>query len=219
MRRLRCLLATVLAAGVGASASAAAPGAADHNRYKWRDADGNLHYGDSLPPEAARLGYEIIGPTGLIVRRVERARTSDELAAAKAAAAKAQAERSEADSRARIDTQLLAGYPEEADLQRAQQQQLELLEQKVTAAQISLRSQEQNLADLLGRAADVERGGKELPPALAKELKMLRKQVDDQRLVVARRQDERAQALERFAGETARYRELKAQRGAPSRTP
>lgn len=205
---LTCLLAAVLA-GLAASASAA------QNRYKWRDTDGNLHYSDALPAEAAKLGYEVVGPTGLVVRRVERARTDDELAAAKLAADQAHTQLRETEERARADTQLLIGYPDETDLARAQHQRLELLDQRLSAAQLSLRSQEQSLAGLLSHAADAERSGKALPAALASELKDQRKRVDDQRLVVTRRENERAQALERFASETARYRELKARRGTP----
>lgn len=182
----------------------------DHNRFKWRDAGGNLHYSDVLPPEAARLGYEIVSPQGLIVKHVERARTAAELSAAKAELAKAQAERDAADARARADAQLLSGYPQESDLKRAQRQKLEMLEQQVTAAQIGLRSQEQVLADMLGRAADAERSGKALSETQAAQLTTMRKQVDEQRLAVARREHERDGAAAQFERETARYRELKA---------
>src|SRR5690606_28262313 len=43
---------------------------ADHNRYKWRDAQGNLHYSDSLPAEAARMGYEVVNSHGIVIKRV-----------------------------------------------------------------------------------------------------------------------------------------------------
>src|SRR5690606_35693993 len=86
--------------------------AADHNRYKWRDAEGNLHYSDSLPAEAARLGYEIVNSQGIVVKRVQRAKTKDELAAAKVLAEREKAEREAAEVRARTDAQLLSGYPD-----------------------------------------------------------------------------------------------------------
>lgn len=204
------LLTAALAIVPAAYACAAAPGL-DHNRYKWRDAAGNLHYSDALPAEAARLGYEVVSPRGVIVKRVERQKTPEELATAQAALAQDQAARSEREARARADAQLLAGYPEETDLTRAQHQKLELLEQQITSAQVSLRNQEQTLADALGRAAEAERGNKTLPEAQARQLEQLRKQVDNQRLTVVRRENERAQALANFESETARYRELKAQ--------
>jgi hypothetical protein len=181
-----------------------------HNRYKWYDANGSLHYSDALPAEAAKYGYEIVSPQGVVIKRVERARTTDELAAAKSAAAKDKAARDVVDQRTRADNQLLISYPTEADLQRAQKQQLEMMDQQVSAAQLSLRSQEQSLADLLARAAETERTGKTLPEPQANQLTAMRKQVDDQRIAVTRKQADRDQAVTRFESDTARYRDLQA---------
>lgn len=181
-----------------------------HNRYKWHDAAGNLQYSDALPPEAAKYGYEVVNPQGVVVKRVERAKTASEQAAAKAAAATAQTEKSKITERVRADEQLLSGYPEESDLKRTQQQKLDMLDQQIIAAQIGLRSQEQVLADLLGRAAEDERNKKPLSDAQAGQLAKMRKQVDEQRLTVERRQGEREAAVSSFESETARYRELKA---------
>ncbi len=208
------LLIAVLAAVVSAGACAAGSGT-DHNRFKWRDVAGNLHYSDALPPEAAKLGYEVVNPQGLVVKRVERARTAVELSAAKTELAKAQAERNAADAHVRADQQLLSGYPTETDLKRAQQQKLEMLDQQVVAAQISLRSQEQALGDLLNRAAETERGNKALPEAQASQLAKARKQVDNQRLTLERRQADRDNSGAQFEAETARYRDLKAKLAEP----
>lgn len=208
------LLTAVLAAVVSATALAAS-GGADHNRFKWRDTAGNLHYGDALPPEAAKLGYEVVNPQGLVVKRVERTKTSAELSAAKMELAKSQAERNSVDAHTRADQQLLSANPTENDLKRGQQQKLEMLNQQVVAAQISLRSQEQALADLLDRAAETERGNKTLPEAQAAQLAKARKQVDNQRLTLARRQGDRDNAGAQFDAETARYRDLKAKLAEP----
>ena len=213
---LSCSLVLLMATAAG---NAFAQKGVDHNRFKWRDGAGNLHYSDALPPEAAKFGYEVVSPQGIVVKRVERARTRAELADAKVAAAKAKVEHDQQTARERADEQLLTGYPEERDLTRAQAQQLEMLKQQVVAAEISLRSQEQMLADLLGRAAETERGGKSLPPFQARQLAQARQQVDEQRLTVKRRQDERDSASERFEQETVRYRELKARLAAANEQP
>lgn len=200
------LLVCALAAG----ADAIAAESAGRNQYKWRDAAGALHYGDSLPAEAAKFGYEVVNPQGIVVRRIERAKTAEEQAAAKTELAKAQALRDEADARARTDAQLLASYPEEADLKHSQQQKLDLLNQQVDAARISLRGQEQALTDQLAHAAEIERSGKTLPEAQAKQLAETQRQVDEQRAALARRESERDRASAKFDGEAVRYRELKA---------
>ncbi len=180
------------------------------NRYKWRDGSGNLHYSDSLPPEAAKFGYEIVSGQGIVVKHVDRAMSAAELKEAKAAAQVAQGEKNEVEARGRADEVLVSGYPEESDLERTQHQKLDVLDQQIVAAQISLRSQEQILADLLSRAAEDERAKKDVPEAQVKQLAKMRRQVDDQRLAVARRQVERETAIAGFRDEKARYRELKA---------
>lgn len=205
--RLTRLSFAALAVVVSATVCAAG---GDHNRFKWRDAAGNLHYGDALPPEAAKLGYEVVNPQGLVVKRVERTKTAAELSDAKVAQAKAQAEQNIVDASTRSDQQLLSAYPTESDLQRSQQQKKEMLEQQVVAAQISMNSQEQLLADLLNRAAEAERADKALPDAQAKELAKARKQVDAQQLTLDKRKAQRDNAQAQFDTETARYRSLKA---------
>ncbi|HEY6544073.1 MAG TPA: DUF4124 domain-containing protein [Dokdonella sp.] len=188
----------------------------DRNRFKWRDPDGNLHYSDALPAEAARYGYEIVSPQGIVLKRVAREKTAAELAAARAVAAREKAEHDAAEARARTDAQLVSNFPEEEDLQRAHRQRLEMLDQQVTAARISLRNQEQGLAELLGNAADSERAGKALSPHESSRIASMRKQVDAQRAQLDRRTAERLEAESRLGAELARYRELKARIEAPA---
>jgi len=221
MRRLvYFVVLSFLLGGIAADAVAKPPAGKssvrDHNRFRWRDAEGNLHYGDSLPPEASKLGYDVVNPQGIVVKHVERAKTPEELAAAKAQQAQAQAERKVAEQRAREDEQMLANYPDESDLKHAQDQQADMLEQQVKAAAASLRNQEQSLADLLDRAAEAERTGKELPAEQAKQLARMRKQVDQQRETVLARERERDEARSHFEEELAHYRELKARSRRPA---
>jgi hypothetical protein len=209
-RVLIAALAFAVAFDAGAAGTAPSSDKGSHNRYKWHDAAGNLQYTDALPPEAAKLGYEIVSPQGIVIKRVDRAKTAAEMKEAKAAAQVAEGEKNETDAHARADSLLISGYPEESDLERTQHQKLDVLDQQIVAAQISLRSQEQILADMLGRAAEEERAKRDVPEAQLKQVAKMRKQVDDQRLAVARRQVDRETALAGFRDETARYRELKA---------
>jgi hypothetical protein len=60
--------------------------AAGNFRYKWRDAEGNLHYTDSLPADAGVRGYDVINAQGVMVKRVEPARTPEQRKADRAEA-------------------------------------------------------------------------------------------------------------------------------------
>lgn len=188
-----------------------------HNRYKWTDAEGNLHYSDALPAEAVKFGYEIVNAQGVVIKRVERPKTLEERRAAKAELAKAQAAKADAETRVRSDQQLLAAYPTESDLKRAQQQQSEMLDQNLNSARISLQSQEKLLAELLGHAAELDSSGKEVSPQLANRIGTARKQVEDQRNYIARKENDRTDAVARFDTELAHYRDLKAKLASDNR--
>jgi len=206
---MRSALALVLALVTTGSVWAAGA-SSTHNRYKWTDGEGNLHYSDALPPEAVKYGYEIVSPQGVVIKHVDRPKTAEERAAAKAELAKAQAAKDAAETRVHSDQQLVAAYPTEDDLKRAQHQQQDMLEQNLNSARISLQSQEKSLAELLGHAAELDSSGKAVPPALATRIAASRKQVEDQRGYITRKETERDQTIAKFDDELAHYRALKA---------
>jgi hypothetical protein len=210
---MRSAFVLVLALVVAGPALAAGP-AGPHNRYKWTDGEGNLHYADALPPEAVKYGYEIVNQQGIVIKHVDRPKTAEERAAAKAEIAKAQAAKDAAETRAHTDQQLLAAYPTEDDLKRAQHQQADMLEQNLNSARISLQSQEKSLAELLGHAAELDSSGKPVPDALAKRIADARKQVEDQRAYITRKEGERDQTVAKFDDDLAHYRALRAPKEA-----
>jgi uncharacterized small protein (DUF1192 family) len=211
---MRSALPAVFAILVASLCSAAE---SKHNRYKWYDADGNLHYSDALPAEAVKYGYELVSPQGVVIKHVDRAKTAEERVAAKADLAKAQAAKEAAENRVHTDQQMVAAYPTEDDLKRAQRQQSEMLEQNLNSARISLQSQEKSLAELLGHAADLDITNKAVPPELAKRIGILRKQVEDQRAYIARKEAERDQTVAHFDDELAHYRAVKSGAGTDRR--
>ena len=198
------LLALALLSGVANAAQTS-----DRLRYKWRDEAGNLHYADSVPPEATRLGYEVVNQHGVVVRRVERAKTEEELAAAKAAADKLAAEKRKADEVARNDAQMLAAYPTEDDLRKSLQAQIDLISQNIQATEVGIASQEKSLAERLVHAAEQERNGKPVPPPVQKQINTLRTGLAEQKTFLERRTADRAAMEKQLVTELEHYRELK----------
>jgi len=182
----------------------------ERHRYKWKDAQGNLHYDDALPVEALQFGYDVVNKNGMLVKHVDRAKTPEEIKADKEAAAKVASEKKVAEEQAQHDQQMLAAYPNEQDLMHAQQGQLDSLDQEAHATQVSLDSQEKSLTDMLGRAADLERTGKAVPPFLSAQIETQRNVVAKQKDYIANKQKEHADTVRRFADELAHYRELRA---------
>ena len=200
------LVAFVLILGI--AAHAAETGA--HNRYKWTDAQGNLHYDDALPTEALQFGYVVVNAQGIVVKRVERTRTTEEQKADEAAAAQKAAQNRAAEEQAARDQQVLAAYPNERELVSSQQAQLDMLDQNILATELSLQSQEKSLTENLSHAADLDRNGKPVPATLQSQIEALRQNIEKHKAYITVKQQEKADNLKKFESELAHYREVRA---------
>lgn len=204
--RLLALIACVLTL-VAVSAQAAED---KRNHYRWKDAQGNLHFDDALPNEALQFGYDIISPSGIVVRRVAAPKTDAQLKADAIADAQRKAAEAQAAKQAQTDAQMLAAYPNEAELQSAQKAQLGMIDQYIESTRISLQSQEKSLTEMLAHAADLDRTGKPVPPALRTQIEALRSNVEKQKAYIAGKQQEKIDSAKKFETELAHYRELSA---------
>lgn len=208
MRAVPLLLVSALTLAFAASAGAQAPG--KKKLYRWTDAQGNVHYTDALPPEAAKAARDTLNEGGMAVEHQARAPTDEERAAQQAEAAKNAEANRIAEEQKKMDTVLVSSYPTEADLKRAYDERFDLLEQSVESARVGIRSQEKSLSDLLAHAGELERGGKPVPPTVVESIGRSRAQVADQRAYLAKREAERTALQAEFDSLLARYRTLTA---------
>jgi len=203
MRTTVILVATLLFAAAGA-------GAEGHNRYKWKDAEGNLHFDDVLPPEAMRIGYDIVNSNGIVVKHVDRLKTAAELKADEEAAAKKAEEKRIVDEQTKADQQTLAAYPTENELIDSHKAQLAMLDQNIHATEISLQSQEKSLTEMLSHAADLDRNGQPVPKTLQSQIDTLRRNIEQQKNYITNKTQEKADTAKKNEAELERYRLLRA---------
>lgn len=178
--------------------------------YRWVDADGKVHYTDTLPPEAVDQARDEISRSGVTVNRVDRALTPEERAArdveetetARQAVIKAEQDK--------MDAVLLGSYATEGDLERTYRERFDLLDQSLEAARVGIRSQEKSLDDQLSHAASLERAGKPVPATVKSTIESARHQVEQQREYLSRRETEREHLQSEYDGVLRRYRLLKA---------
>ncbi|MFC4727391.1 DUF4124 domain-containing protein [Coralloluteibacterium thermophilus] len=199
--------------GCIAVALAAAGVAHAQKLYRWVDGDGQVRYSDHLPPEEVdRARREISFASGLVTGEVERALTPEERAEAEAEARR-RAQAAQLQEKAiQRDGVLLGSYPTEADLRRAYDERVGLLEETLKATRIGIDAQRQSLMSLLGHAADQELAGRAVPARTRESVVIQRAQLDDQLLALNQREAERAALDLEYRDTLARYRELQAAR-------
>lgn len=178
--------------------------------YRWVDAEGKVHYTDALPPEAVNQARDEINSSGVTVNRVDRALTEEERAAKRIADAEAARLANIKAEQDKMDAALMGSYATEADLARAYRERFDLLDQSLEAARVGIRSQEKSLEDQLAHAGSLERGGKPVPATVQSSIAASRKQVEEQREYLRRRETELQNLQAEYDRILERYRLLKA---------
>lgn len=207
MRRIGSLIALGLFAFAAANALALDK---THQRYRWKDTQGVVHYDDVLSDAAIHLGYDIVSSGGMVIRHVAPPRTAKELKADEKARSQKEAVDKAAAEQARDDAQMLAAYPTEQDFSDAHSAQLAMIDQYIQSTRISLQSQEKGLTDMLSHAADLERAGKPIPATLSQQIESLRSNIEKQKAYIAAKQQEKIDSTAKFDAELAHYRQISA---------
>jgi hypothetical protein len=179
--------------------------------YRCKDAKGQTHYGDSLPPACVGLDTEALNDHGMVLRVIEGDQSRAARLAREAIESKARKEREERQQR---DRMLIETYLTVEDIERLRDQRLEQL----TA---QYRVTEQNIANLRERQSRLEGqiarfkpysdkpNAPPLPDHLAEEMvnTVNGMRVYDESL--AKNRQEQAQLKAAFAADIKRFRELK----------
>lgn len=209
---MRTSLLTITIAALLATASAHAQ-IKGNVRYKWHDGQGLAHFSDTLTTDTMKYGYEVVNDQGLIIQHVPRQLTADErVTANKVDADLAVQQRIERD-RVNGEAQMMDAYPDEASYKTYQQRALDTVDQQIHTTQINIVSQEKSLAELLARAADLERTHTSVPPTIVNAIAAQRTVVTSQHTTLSHQQATRAQVLRDQATQLARYRQIKASVG------
>ncbi len=198
------LLAFMAATHVAAKESAA-------KLYRWVDKQGKVHYSDTIPAEAAyhkRIIYDKAQVRKLKV--VEKPKTKEELAREARLAQLRKEEKRLLQEQLAKDRALLRTYRSEEDLQLALKGQLNTIDARIRVLEANIRRLQTLLKSKIAKAAEMERNGREVPKALARNIASLRKQIQ----LAEAKIDHEAQAKEslqrKFVQDIERFRRLQA---------
>lgn len=184
-------------------ATAALP--AEAKIYRWVDAQGNVHYSDTLPIRDSGRGNDVLSKDGIVVRHQD----SEAQKKAQDAAAAAKRVRQEAKlKQQRRDQALLATYTTPKEIDLARDRVLNNYQLIVNSLQLRLDQVDASLAELRSRAGEFTRANKPVPPYLGAEL--TRAQSDQASLTAQIQQNRQAmdQTRAQYAADKARFIEL-----------
>lgn len=170
--------------------------------------DGQTFMRDSIPPEYARLGYEVIGNNGLVQEVVPPAPSEEEIAARKVR------EQAEADRQARMaaqkerDVNLLRLYERPEDVERARLRKADEVSNYIGLLEKRIASFNKKLEPLLEQQASAQARNGPLPPGVEKEISDLQGGVAESEKDIRDRRDELSRITRDYAEQFERVRIL-----------
>jgi hypothetical protein len=205
--------ALALLSAAASFAAADAPDAASRF-YKWVDAQGVVHYGDSVPPQFSQDSQDVLNGEGVRIDHIAGRETAAQLSADQQAA-------QQAADRAQHDKFLLTTYASSHEIEQLRDERLDQIDGQIKASAAYIDSLTLRLAALEDRAQHFApysstAGAPRMPDDLAEELVRTSNEARLQRTALEAKRQSQTDMRVKFAADIERYRELTEHTGAGS---
>lgn len=191
-------------------------GTAAADTYRWVDDNGVVHYGDSLPPDAAEKQKHVLNEQGIPISKIEGRKTREEMQAE--ARIRAEQERAEMLAARQIarDRILLDTYLSVDEIELLRDRRLELLQAQTMVTEQYVGTLRARLKGLQKEAGDYNYPYDEsseqppLPENLATELMQTLEATSQYEAMLQTKREQQANLVALFSRDIERFNELKA---------
>ena len=203
MRKRALTIALLLSLPLAASA--------DEGRvFKWVDAEGQVHFGDSIPVEYSELPKEVLNEHGVAIDNLAGKKTLEELAREKLEHEQMLAR----EKQKRADTALLATYMTVEEILMHRDRRVELFQAQSRVTELYLSNLARRMEALRAESANYKPYSENpdapmIPDALANELRKTKDTIDRHERNLRKFQSDEQRIISRFAGDISRFKTLK----------
>lgn len=154
-----------------------------------------------IPAEYAGKGYEIITPSGKVIKKVAPSLSKEE-------AARVAAEKLAREERLQADIELKRSYSGVSDIDAAKARNLESLQANIAILSANLETTKQDLAMETKRAASLERSGRKVGTDILTKIDSLQKKETDIAQQITQRELELKEVSDKFDQDKKRFIEI-----------
>jgi hypothetical protein len=191
------------------SLSMAVPPVQAGKLYKWIDENGQVRYGDKIPPQYAKDSNQTLNSQGVVVETKAAAKTPEQIAEEQRLAELEKQEEDKRRERQHQDRILLDTFTNEDEMIMTRDGKIEAIEAVVRITNGRIEKTRQRLAELNRTAANMERSGKQVPEAIQQQIAESRAQIRHNKEYIQNRKTEQQAIREKFEQDIKRFRELK----------
>ncbi|MEW8508299.1 MAG: DUF4124 domain-containing protein [Candidatus Thiodiazotropha sp.] len=177
--------------------------------YKWIDDKGQTHYTQTLPPTDAHRARSHLDERGIILKKVDAAKTEEELRQ------EAEQERLRKEQQRLVEQQqaqdrvLLRTFRSEDDIHMTRNGQLQAVDTSIRVTQSNIRRLKTTLEDMQGDAARRELSGRRISKKILQDIEVKRQALKDAYRSIIDREHDKNRIRQSFARDLKRFRELK----------
>lgn len=191
--------------------------------YRWVDADGNIHYTESLPPDYKDTGHDVLNEQGMVVDENQRltpqaqeARTEEEIKAEEAnelprdssGLPRPKPLYTEAEKQQRMDNFLMLRYESEQEITDAMDVEIKQLNYDRRLIEGSQASIEESWRGQVREAANRQRAGQAVDAGMQREIAKLRSEMGQNRKELEALEAREHKIRTDFQAQLERYRFL-----------
>ncbi len=178
--------------------------------YRWVDADGLVHYGDSIPARFAEFPKQVLNDHGITVAILAGKKTPEQLEAERIATERRVAQ----ELQQRADQALLATYLTVEEILMHRDRRVELFQAQSRVTELYLSNLTTRLDSLRVEASSFKPYSDDsdapmIPEDLAQDLRQTKDTITRHKRNLERFQSDEQQIIERFDGDISRFKILK----------
>ena len=180
--------------------------------YRWVDEDGDVHYGDKVPPQYLKQEHEELNEQGTLVKKHDRAMTPEERAEKKRLEAERERLAQKKREQALRDRVLTDTYTTERDLVAAREARLDAIDSQLQLSKDIIESSKIKVEETQKLIDNLKASNRTVPEATYAKLEREKLQLETQKGVQKGHQKKREDVIVQFDGYIERFRELMAEK-------
>lgn len=176
--------------------------------YKWVDEKGQVHYTETIPPEAVNRSSTELDRRGRQLKQNEAAPKPEEIKAAQEQAEQRKIEEKKAYEQHRRDNALMNTYTSEAEIDTARDRNLSAPTAMIKGMEPRLKQIQTRLDGLKRNADALTKAGKPVPEATREDIATAEHELEVVNAEYKAKQAEIQRISDKYMADKARYREL-----------
>ena len=190
------------------------PLVAQAKMYKWVDDEGNMHFGDRIPPKYQVKKHEELNERGMTMKHKEAAKTAEEKEEEKRLEKEQKQAELVAKKKRQRDRVLLDTYTTERDLIVARDSRLEAVDSQIQLAESIIKDSNAKIESMETQVTQIKASNRDVPPRLFQRIENEKQQVEVQSNVMGKHKERRDIIATQFNGYIERFNTLKAEQKA-----